>query len=63
MGTGLARHVASSCILFDMQLRKIMRFYALLQRMGIFGAMREKSSGNRLSEGMKNSFRPAQCKQ
>jgi hypothetical protein len=41
METALARHVGSGCVLFDMQLRKIMGFCALLQRMGIFGGERE----------------------
>jgi len=41
METGLASFVVSSFVFFGMQLRIIMGFCALLQRMGIFGAERE----------------------
>ena len=54
METRLARHVASYFVLFDIQLRKIMAFCALLQRMGIFRDVREKS--HRSFEGYARDF-------
>jgi hypothetical protein len=42
MVTALASFVVNSCVLWKMQLRKITPICALLQRMGIFAAKREK---------------------
>jgi len=53
----LASFVASGFVFWQIQLRKIMAFCALLQRMGIFGGEREKSLNFRSNVEFVSNFR------